>query len=68
MKRFLILDKLGAFVNNYLEFEPSLVKPKIKALFERFKSWDKDPETYEYNCILFTKFEENWREWDGISE
>jgi hypothetical protein len=59
---------LGALANNYLEFEPSLVKPKIKALFERFKSWDENPKSFETDYALYAKADENWKEWDEISE
>jgi hypothetical protein len=58
---------LGAFANNYLEFEPSLVKPKIKALFERFKCWDENPKSCETDYLLYAKVDENWKEWDEIS-
>jgi hypothetical protein len=58
---------LGAVVNNYLEFEPSLVKPKIKALFERFKLWDNYPESYFNDYMSYTNMEQSWKDWDEIS-
>ncbi len=59
---------LGRFANNYLEFEPSLVKPKMKALFERFKSWDENPARFEVDYLLLKKTSENWKEWDKLVE
>lgn len=59
---------LGAFRNNYLDFEPSLVKPKIKALFERFKYWDEHPKSLETDYALYARADENWKEWNKISE
>ncbi|MGB7292945.1 MAG: hypothetical protein WBD99_12300 [Thermodesulfobacteriota bacterium] len=59
---------LGGFANNYLEFEPSLVKPKIKALFERFKCWDENPKSFEMDYLLYTNADETWKEWDKLSE
>jgi hypothetical protein len=58
---------LGAFANNYLDFEPSLVRPKIKVLFERFKHWDEHPKSFETDCALYATADENWDEWDEIS-
>ena len=58
---------LGRFSNNYLEFEPSLVKSKITTLFERFKRWDENPTLFEMDYLLYTKTDENWREWNKIS-
>jgi hypothetical protein len=63
-----LFSPLGAFENNYLDFEPSLVRPKIKALFERFKSWDENSKSFETDYALFAKAAENWKEWDKISE
>ena len=59
---------LGALANNYLDFEPSLVRPKIKVLFERFKGWDEHPKSFEADCALYAKADENWKEWDKLSE
>jgi hypothetical protein len=59
---------LGALANNYLQFEPSLVKPKIKALFKRFKCWDENPKSFDTDFALYAKTDENWKEWDEILE
>lgn len=59
---------LGAFANNYLDFEPSLVRPKIKSLFERFKHWDENPKSFETDRALYAKTDENWNEWNKISD
>lgn len=59
---------LGRFANHYLEFEPSQVRPKIKTLFERFESWDENPVLFEMDYLLYTKTDENWKEWDKLSE
>ena len=59
---------LGSLANNYLEFEPSLVRPKLKALIERFKYWDENPRSFETDYALYLKADENWKEWDEISE
>jgi hypothetical protein len=59
---------LGAVVNNYLDFEPSLVKPKIKALFERFKHWDDCPESYLDDYKEYKDIERSWKDWDEINK
>jgi hypothetical protein len=59
---------LGAVANNYLDFEPSLVKPKIKGLFERFKLWDNCPESYVNDYMSFENMEQSWKDWDEISK
>jgi hypothetical protein len=59
---------LGAVANNYLDFEPSLVKPKIKALSERFKLWDDCPETFLDDYKTYKDIERSWKDWDEISE
>jgi hypothetical protein len=58
---------LGTVANNYLDFEPSLVKPKIKALLERFKLWDACPESYLDDYVAFKDIEQSWKHWDEIS-
>ena len=63
-----LFSPLGALANIYLDFEPSLIKPKIKALFERFKSWDENPKSFELDFRLYTEADKNWKEWDKISE
>ena len=59
---------LGAVANNYLDFEPSLVKPKIKALSERFKLWDDCPETFLDDCKAYKDIEQSWKDWDEVSK
>ena len=59
---------LGAVANNYLDFEPSLVKPKIKALFERFKLWDSSPESYLDDYMAYKDIEQAWKDWDEINK
>ena len=59
---------LGAVANNYLDFEPSLVKPKIKALSERFKLWDNCPKSYLDDYTVYKDMEQAWKDWDEISK
>lgn len=59
---------LGSVANNYLDFEPSFVKPKIKALFERFKRWDDCPESYLDDYTAYKDVEQAWKDWDEVNK
>lgn len=59
---------LGAVANHYLDFEPSSVKPKMKALFDRFKLWDNRPESYVDDYMVYKDMEQAWKDWEEISK
>jgi hypothetical protein len=53
-------------VNPDWNFAPNLVKKKLKIVYERFRSWQDNPETYGRDLNHFLNTEEAWREWNGL--
>jgi len=50
------------------DFDPSLVKTKLKILFKRFRSWQNDPLLYREDFERFQSIRETWKEWEEINE
>jgi hypothetical protein len=59
---------LGLVSSNGWNDDPSALNQKIKKVFERFKSWDENPKSFEMDYLLYTKADENWKEWDKTNE
>jgi hypothetical protein len=53
-------------VNPDWNFAPDLVKKKLKIVYERFRSWQDNPETYGHDLNYFQNMEEAWKEWEGL--
>lgn len=56
----------GVFFNWY--FDPSLIKKKLKIVFERFRSWQNNPQLYTQDFAQFQSIAEAWKEWEEINE
>jgi hypothetical protein len=50
------------------DFDPSLVKTKLKIIFERFRSWQDNPQLYTQDLVQFQSIGETWKEWEEINE
>jgi len=50
------------------DLDPSLIKTKLKIVFERFKSWQNDPQIYTQDIARLQKMADIWKEWDEINE
>ena len=49
------------------DFDPSLVKKKLKIVYERFKSWQDNPQLYLQDLKQFQNIEEVWKEWENAN-
>ncbi len=61
----------GGLTNHWdlnCDFDPSMVKTKLKSIFERFISWQKNPLLYEEDFERFQSLWETWKEWQEINE
>jgi hypothetical protein len=50
------------------DFDPSLVKIKLKIVFERFMGWQNNPQLYTQDFAQFQKMGETWKEWNKVNE
>ncbi len=50
------------------DFNPCLVKRKLKMVYERFRSWQDNPQCYKEDLAGFQSIEQVWREWEKISQ
>jgi hypothetical protein len=50
------------------DFDPSLVKIKLKIVYERFMSWQNSPQLYTEDFAQFQKMAEIWKEWNEVNE
>ncbi|MGH7791233.1 MAG: hypothetical protein ACREOB_02855, partial [Thermodesulfobacteriota bacterium] len=49
------------------DLDPSLVKTKLKIVFERFRSWQKNPMLYREDVERFRSMDETWKEWEEVN-
>ncbi len=54
-------------VNFNWDFDPSLVKIKLKIVFERFRSWQNNPRLYAQDFVQFQSIGETWKEWNEVN-
>lgn len=59
---------LGLVSSNGWDGDQSALNQKIKKVFEIFRSWDENPKSFEMDYLLYTNADENWTEWDKLSE
>jgi hypothetical protein len=59
---------LGSVSSIAWDDDPSVLTQKIKKVFERFRSWDENPKSFELDYLLYTKADDTWKEWDKICE
>jgi hypothetical protein len=57
----------GVWFDQYF-FDPSLTGIKLKAIFEMFRSWQNNPQTYEQDFAWFKSTEKAWKEWEEVNE
>ena len=50
------------------DFNPSLVKIKLKIVFERFRNWQNNPQLYTQDFEQFQSIGETWKEWEEINK
>jgi hypothetical protein len=50
------------------DLDHSLIKTKLKIVFERFRSWQDNPRTYIQDIARIQKMAEAWKEWNEINE
>ena len=61
----------GGLTNHWdinCDFDPSMVKAKLKSVFERFRSWQNNPLLYREDIERFQSLWESWKEWQEINE
>lgn len=49
------------------DLDPSLVKTKLKIVFERFRSWQNSPMLYREDVERFRSMNETWKEWEEVN-
>jgi hypothetical protein len=49
------------------DLAPSLVKTKLKIVFERFRSWQNNPLLYTEDVERFQSIDETWKEWEEVN-
>lgn len=49
-------------------FDSSVVKTKLKAVFEGFRSWQENPQIYVQDLAQFQNIGKVWKEWEEIDE
>ncbi len=49
-------------------FDSSVVKTKLKAVFEGFRSWQENPQIYIQDFTQFQNIGKTWKEWEEINE
>jgi hypothetical protein len=54
-------------VSSNWDFNPSLLKTKLKIIFERFRSWQNNPQLYTQDLVQFQSIGETWKEWEEIN-
>lgn len=50
------------------DFDSSVVKRKLKAVFEGFRSWQENPQIYLQDLAQFQNIGKVWKEWEEIDE
>lgn len=48
--------------------DSSLLKTKLKIVFERFRNWQDNPQTYIQDSTQLQKMAEAWKEWNEANE
>jgi hypothetical protein len=59
---------LGGTWNIYWGFDPYLVKEKLSVVFNRFMSWQNNPERYKEDFARSQNIEELWTAWEEANE
>ncbi|HSE83393.1 MAG TPA: hypothetical protein VLB01_02455 [Thermodesulfobacteriota bacterium] len=50
------------------DFDSSVVKTKLKAVFDGFRSWQENPQIYVQDYAESQNTEETWKEWEEVNE
>lgn len=50
------------------DLDSSLLKTKLKIVFERFKIWQNDPQIYTQDIARLQRLADVWKEWNEINE
>lgn len=49
-------------------FDSSLVKVKLKTIFDGFRSWQENPQIYVQDFTRFQNIGKTWKEWEEMDE
>lgn len=55
-------------VNLDWDFDPYLAKKKLRMVYDRFRRWQDDPQSYKQDLTQFQNIEEVWKEWEKLSQ
>jgi hypothetical protein len=67
-KMFFPFGELTSHGDINCDLDPSLVKKKLKIVFERFRSWQNNSQLYTQDFAQFQSIGETWKEWEEINE
>lgn len=59
---------LGGTWDFYWGIDPSLVQEKLRAVFNRFMSWQNNPKLYKVDIARCDNIGELWKAWDETNE